>query len=62
MFIPESGRWQRAFYWHALPESKVGVVTFEGGLPEGHPVWVAARALATCLGAELVGEDETAYE
>jgi hypothetical protein len=37
-------------------------VTFEGGLPSAHPVWEAARALAVHLGAELVGEDDTAYE
>jgi hypothetical protein len=62
VFVPESGRWLRAFYWHAGRDSGTGVVTFEGGLPPAHPVWEAARALAAHLGAELVGEDDTAYE
>jgi hypothetical protein len=67
VFFPDLGRWLRAFYWHARPEPGLGVVTFEGSIAAGvpaheYPVWVAARALAARLGAELVGEDETAYE
>ena len=66
MLLPASGRWRRAFYWHQRPEPDFGVLTFEGsggGLPRDiDPVWVATRALATLLGADLVGEDEMAYE
>lgn len=66
VFFPVSGRWLRAFYWHARKEPGFGVVTFEGGPasvpPDEYPVWVAARALAARLGADLVGEDDTAYE
>jgi hypothetical protein len=66
VLFPADGRWRRAFYWHRRPEPGLGVVTFEGcpaSVPRGeYPVWVAARALAALLGAELVGEDDTAYE
>jgi hypothetical protein len=66
VYLPGEGRWRPAFYWHQRPESDLGVVTFES-VPETlagepHPVWVAARALAQLLRAEVVGEDETAYE
>lgn len=66
VYLPNEGRWKRAFYWHQRPEPNLGVVTFES-VPEilsgePHPVWAAAHALAQLLGVELVGEDETAYE
>lgn len=66
VYLPGEGRWRRAFYRHKQPEPDFGVVTFES-IPETlagepHPVWVAARALAHLLGAEVVGEDETAHE
>jgi hypothetical protein len=66
VYFPAAGRWLRAFYWHARPEPGLGAVTFEGCpasvSPDESPVWVAAHALAARLGAELVGEDDTAYE
>jgi hypothetical protein len=66
VLFPTEGRWRRAFYWHRRPEPGLGVVTFEdcpaSVSREEYPVWVAARALAALLGAELVGEDHTAYE
>lgn len=66
VYLPDEGCWRRAFYWHQRPEPDLGVVTFES-VPEtlsgeSHPVWAAAQALARLLRAELVGEDETAYE
>ena len=62
VYFPASGRWLRAFYWHARREPGFGVVTFAGGPTDGNPVWDAAWALAAHLGAELIGEDATAYE
>jgi hypothetical protein len=66
VLFPTDGRWRRAFYWHRRPEPGLGVVTFEdcpaSVSQDEYPVWVAARALAALLGAELVGEDHTAYE
>ncbi len=66
VYFPESDRWFRAFYWHPLSEPGLGVVTFEGPpvnvAPEDYRVWVVAQALAQHLGAELVGENDTAYE
>ena len=66
VFFAETGRWLRAFYWHARPEPGLGVVTFDAGpvsvSSDAYPVWVAARALAKRLGVELVGEDETIYD
>ncbi len=66
VLFTDMGRWRRAFYWHRRPEPGLGVVTFED-CPASvsrheYPVWVTARALAVLLGAELVGEDSTAYE
>ena len=66
VYFPAAGRWLRAFYWHARPEPGLGAVTSRGARracrptspPSGsRPMRVAAR-----LGAELVGEDDTAYE
>jgi hypothetical protein len=69
VFFADGGTWRRAIYWHSMygrPGSEDGVVTFEAPPSnvdkESYPVSVAARALAERLGAELVGEDETAYE
>jgi hypothetical protein len=66
VFFPASGRWRRAFYWHARPEPGRGVVTFEappGDVePDEYPVWIAARALAARMKADLVGQDDTAYD
>ena len=66
VYFPASDKWLRAFYWHARPEPGLGVVTFEacpGNVrPEEYPVWVAAKALAVRLRADLVGQDDTVYE
>jgi hypothetical protein len=66
VFFPALGRWRRAFYWHARPEPGVGVITFEAPPgdtePDESPVWVAARALAAIMKADLVGQDDTAYD
>ena len=69
VFFAEEEMWRRAIYWHSMfgrPGSADGVVTFAApphGVDEAsYPVSVAARALAERLRAELVGEDETAYE
>jgi hypothetical protein len=66
VLFPAESHWRRAFYWHRRPEPELGVVTFEDCAAsvsrDEYPVWVAARALAALLGAELVGEDRTAYE
>ncbi|MDR2880544.1 MAG: hypothetical protein LBV29_01395 [Azoarcus sp.] len=67
VFFPDFDRWFRAFYWRPLTEHPgLGVVTFESPpgdiAPEDYPVWVVAQELAKHLGAELVGENESAYE
>jgi hypothetical protein len=66
VLFPVNGTWRRAFYWHQRPEPGLGVVSFEAcpsSVPQAeYPVWIAAQALATLLGAELVGQDDTAYE
>ena len=66
VFFPKLGGWRRALYWHARRSADWGVITFPApphAVPnEEYPVWIAAASLAERLGAELVGEDETAYE
>src|SRR4051812_4373561 len=69
VFFADERTWRRAIYWHSMfarPGSEEGVITFAAPpytVDEApYPVSVAARALAERLRAELVGEDETAYE
>ena len=69
VFFADGRGWRRAIYWNSMPGDSglaEGVIAFDSppssADPVSYPVWVAAHALAARLRAELVGEDDTAYE
>lgn len=57
IFFPDLDKWQTAFRWSG--ES----AAFDARFAEtGHPVWKAAVAVATCLGASIRGDEGEAYD
>ena len=61
VFFPHESAWYPIFHWRASPGSALFKASFEPG-DKSHPVWAAAIALASHLGATIRGDDGETYE
>jgi hypothetical protein len=59
VFFPDAGEWHSVFRWHG--ESASFAARFSP-TETSHPVWKAAVALATHLGAVILGDEGEAYD
>ncbi len=61
VFFPEDDEWIPVFYWYERNSTASCNARFQPG-DTSHPVWNAAVALASALGAVIQGDEGEVYD